>query len=358
MLKKSILCSISNTLMFLFLLFLVGACGDSGVGGAGGAGGATGSGGSAGSGGSQQSQGSAASEKTQYISIATASLGGSYYPIGVGMAEVFAANIGNIDTTVEVTGGATENPKLVGTRDSDIGITNANLAYAAYHGSGIFSEKAYPDVRMMFGGVAPGTIHIVVKADSNILTYSDLVGRKVAVGPQGGGGLSLLPDLFGIYNFTMADIRPSYMSYDEGVQAVIDGHVEAALVQAPHPAPAIKNIQGSGVNFRLLELDAADREAFLAEYPYYNEVDLPADIYGTDNDIHTIGSSNVVIINANVDEELVYQMTRAIFENLTEIYAVHPSAASISLATAVNEMIPMHPGAMRYFKEAGAAGAV
>lgn len=297
------------------------------------------------------------SAKMQFVSIATASMGGSYYPIGVGMADVFQKSIANIEPKVEVTGGATENPKLVGAGDSDIGITNANLAYAAYEGTGIFEGNQYADLRMMFGGVAPGTIHMVVKGDSAIKTYADLKGKKVAVGPQGGGGLSLLPDLFAIYDFGMEDIKANYMSYDEGVQALIDGHVEAAFIQAPHPAPAIKNIQGSNVAFRLLELEEEERVPFLEKYPYYNPVDIPKDIYGTDHDIKTIGSSNVVVINANIDEELVYQMTKAIFENLEDIYVVHPSAASIKLDTAVNEMIPMHPGAMRYFKEAGAAGA-
>ncbi|MEA4893346.1 MAG: TAXI family TRAP transporter solute-binding subunit [Peptococcaceae bacterium] len=291
--------------------------------------------------------------KKQFISIATASLGGSYYPIGVGMAEIFQKNLNNVEASVEVTGGATENPKLVGAGDSDIGFTNANLAYAAYSGTGIFEGSAYGDLRLMFGGVAPGTIHMVVKADSDIQTYADLKGRKVAVGPQGGGGLSLLPDLFKIYDMTMDDIKASYMSYDEGVQAVIDGHVEAAFAQAPHPASAIKNIQGSGVAFRLIEMTEEERTQLLTDCPYYNSVDIPADVYGTDHDIKTIGSSNVVVINAGLSEDLVYQMVKAVYENLDALHDVHPSASSIALESAVNKMIPMHEGAIKYFTEMG-----
>jgi TRAP transporter TAXI family solute receptor len=290
----------------------------------------------------------------QFISIATASLGGSYYPIGVGMSEVFQANIPGVEAKVEVTGGATENPKLVGAGDSDIGFTNANLAYAAYNGTGIFAGSKYEDLRVMFGGVAPGTIHMVVRDESNIKTYADLKGRKVAVGPQGGGGLSMLPELFAEYGFTMEDINASYMSFDEGVQAVIDNHVEAALVQAPHPAPAVMNIQGAGVKFRLIEMTDAERDAFLEKYPYYNKVDLPAEVYGTAAAVKTFGTSNIVVINSKLDEELVYQMTKAVFENLDDIHAVHPSAGSIKVETALSNMIPMHPGAERYLVEAGA----
>ena len=105
------------------------------------------------------------SAKTTFLSIATATMGGSYYPIGVGFAEIFKAKVPGVEAKVEVTGGATENPKLVGSGDSDIGFTNANLAYNAYTGTGIFKAKKYDKLRLMFGGVAPGTFHIVTLAD-------------------------------------------------------------------------------------------------------------------------------------------------------------------------------------------------
>jgi len=269
------------------------------------------------------------------------------------MAEIFKDKVPGIEAKVEVTGGATENPKLVGAGDSDIGFTNANLAYNAYTGTGIFEGKKYDQLRLMFGGVAPGTFHIAVLADSNIKTYADLKGKKVAVGPQGGGGLSMLPDILGIYNLTMQDFSASYMSFDEGVQALIDKHVDAALVQAPHPAPAIKTLQGSKAAFRLLEMTDAERDALIEKFPYYNKVDLPADVYGLPADAKLVGSSNVVVINANLSEDDVYNMTKAIFESLDQLHKVHPSAVSITAENAVSTVIPFHPGAEKYFKEIG-----
>ncbi len=292
--------------------------------------------------------------KTTFISIATATMGGSYYPIGVGFAEIFKAKVPSIEAKVEVTGGATENPKLVGSGESDIGFTNANLAYNAYTGTGIYKGKKYEKLRLLFGGVAPGTFHIVTLANSNVKTFPDLKGKKVAVGPQGGGGLSMLPDILGIYNLTMNDFTASYMSFDEGVQAVIDKHVDAALVQAPHPAPAVKNIQGSGVKFRLLEMTDAERDKLIQKYPYYNKVDLPASVYGLPGVSKLVGSTNVVVVNADLSADLVYQMTKAIFESVDQLHKVHPSATSISVKNAVSNVIPMHPGAAKYFKEVGA----
>jgi len=292
--------------------------------------------------------------KTQFISIATATMGGSYYPIGVGFAEAIKAKVPGVEAKVEVTGGATENPKLVGSGDSDIGFTNANLAYNAYTGTGIFKAKKYDKLRLLFGGVAPGTLHIVALESSRVKTYADLKGKKVAVGPQGGGGLSMLPDVLSIYNLTINDFSASYMSFDEGVQAVIDKHVDAALVQAPHPAPAVKNIQGSGIKFRLLEMTDAERDQLVQKFPYYNKVDLPANVYNLPGVTKLAGSTNVVVVNADLNADLVYQITKAIFESVDQIHKVHPSARSITVKSAVSNIIPMHPGAAKYFKEVGA----
>ena len=297
---------------------------------------------------------SEAAAKTTFLSIATATMGGSYYPIGVGFAEIFKAKVPSVEAKVEVTGGATENPKLVGSGESDIGFTNANLAYNAYTGTGIYKGKRYEKLRLLFGGVAPGTFHMVTLANSKVKTYADLKGKKVAVGPQGGGGLSMLPDILGIYNLTMDDFTASYMSFDEGVQEVIDKHVDVALVQAPYPAPAIKNIQGSGVKFRLLEMTDAERNKLIQKFPYYNKVDLPANVYGLPAVSKLVGSTNVVVVNADLSTDLVYQITKAIFENVDQLHKVHPSASSISVKNAVSNIIPLHPGAEKYFKEVGA----
>lgn len=292
--------------------------------------------------------------KTQFISIATATMGGSYYPIGVGFAEAIKAKVPGVEAKVEITGGATENPKLVGSGESDIGFTNANLAYNAYTGTGVFKAKKYDKLRLLFGGVAPGTLHIVTLENSRVKTFADLKGKKVAVGPQGGGGLSMLPDVLSIYNLTINDFSASYMSFDEGVQAVIDKHVDAALVQAPHPAPAVKNIQGSGIKFRLLEMTDAERDQLVQKFPYYNKVDLPASVYNLPALSKLVGSTNVVVVNADLNPDLVYQITKAIFESVDQLHKVHPSARSISVKNAVSTIIPMHPGAARYFKEVGA----
>ena len=98
----------------------------------------------------------------------------------------------------------------------------------------------------------------------------------------------------------------------------------------------------------------AERDKLIQKFPYYNKVDLPASVYGLPAPVKLMGSTNVVVVNAGLSTDLVYRMTKAIFENVGQLHKVHPSAASISVKNAVSNIIPLHPGAEKYFKEVGA----
>jgi TRAP transporter TAXI family solute receptor len=289
----------------------------------------------------------------KFLSIATASIGGSYYPIGVGIAEIVNRCVPDVEMKVEVTGGGLENPKLVGTGEADLGFTN-HFAYMAYHGEPPYDRK-YSDLRLLFAGVSPGAYQIVVRADSGIRSLSDLKGKRVAMGPQGGGAIVQFPLMLEFHNLTMNDFRASYMSYDEGILALTDGRVDAALVAAPVPSPAITSLAASKrVDFRIITWSPQVRDAFLQKYPYFAAVDIPGSVYGLPDVTHTVGTVNVVIANAKLSEDLVYKITKSIFDNLATLQQSHPSATSIDLASAVSvRLIPFHPGAERYYKERG-----
>ena len=289
----------------------------------------------------------------KFLSIATASLGGSYYPIGAGIADIINKNIANVECKVEVTGGGLENPKLVGTGEADLGFSNHN-AYFAYMGQEPYDRK-YADVRLLFAGVAPGAYQIVVAADSGIVSIADLKGKRVALGPQGGGAVNQFPDMLKAHGLTMADLKPSFMSYEEGVLALSDGRLDAALISAPIPSPAIVELAASKrFKFNLITWSDSLREEFLKEYGYYTAVDIPKEVYGLTNKTLTVGTVNLVMVNAKLDEDLVYEITKAIFENLDVLHGAHPSASSITLESAVGlRSIPFHPGAERYYREKG-----
>lgn len=293
-------------------------------------------------------------EGKKMISIATASVGGSYYPIGVGMAEVIKKYVPNVDANVVVTGGGAENPKLVGEGENDLGISNSNYIFDAYNGQGGYSKK-YTDLRLLFSGVAPGAFQAVVKADSPIKSLGDLRGKRVAVGPQGGGSAPNLAKALEFYGLKLEDVKPSYMGYDDGFTALQNGQVDVALNTAPLPTSGVKSLAASNFKFRLLSMESDKLQALLKKYPYYNPITIPKDMYSLEGDVQIFGTTNMAIVSARLSDDLVYQITKAIFEHLDVVAQAHPSAKSLSLKKAVESPpIPIHPGAEKYYREAGA----
>jgi TRAP transporter TAXI family solute receptor len=285
------------------------------------------------------------------ISIGTADMGGAYYPIGAAVAQVINDNIPYLEAKVEVTGGALENPKLIYEGQSEIGITNANLAYFALNGEEMYEDKM-DNLTQLFSGMSPGVFQIVVKEGSPINSIADLKGKRVAVGPQGGTGLAVIPPILEAYGLTMNDIVPSYISYQDGCDGLVSGNVDASIVMSAMPATAISNVT---VNHKLkvIGIDDAIRTKLMRDYSYFVEQDIPKETYDTDSDEKTVAIPNMMLITNELDEQTVYDITKAIFENLEVIHNAHPTGKAIQLENAPKEVIPLHPGAARYYEEKG-----
>src|SRR5690606_5353694 len=178
----------------------------------------------------------------QQLNIATASVGGAFYPIGVGIAEIVSSRVPGVFMTAEVTQGAVENPRLVGTGLADLGITNANTAYFAFHGSEPY-QRAY-DIRAL-GLLHSSILHVVTLQSSPIETIRDMRGRRVAVGPPGGGSIPALEALFVVHGVSFDEIQPSYLSYNDGMQALRDRTVDVALALAGFPVSSVLETESS-----------------------------------------------------------------------------------------------------------------
>lgn len=305
--------------------------------------------------GETQSSGSTASGgQYEQIAVATASSGGAWYPIGAAMAEIINQAVENVEARVQTTGGGVENVKLVNDRDAELGITISYLAYNGYNGIEPYKEKMQ-NIRTLFSGLSTGVLQVVVPGNSPIRSLADLKGKKVAVGPAGGGALTVLNDIFKEYGFDFTAINPSYVSYEEGVTMMTDGHVDAAVVYAAIPTPAVKTLEASKQSFRMLSLEKETIQRLLAKYPYYVSVNIPKDVYGLENDVQVVGTPNIVIVNKDLPEDLVYRITKAFFEpaNLEKIRTSHPSAKGLALDKAAQAVVPLHPGAEKFYREAG-----
>lgn len=293
---------------------------------------------------------SSAYEKPDFLTIGTAGTGGAYYPIGISMAELFQNEL-DINTTAQVTGGAVENNSLIEKGDVDIAITQGPMAYAAVNGQDPYSQK-HKNIKALFSGLSTGVFQMVVRQDSNINSIADLKEKKVSLGPSGGGAINVFRDILSAYDMTLDDIKMTFVSYQNSVDQLMDGKIDGAIVQAAPPSPAISQLSATNANFKILNLEEEKIKELLEKYPYYSEITLDEDVYGAEP-ATTIYLSNMVVINSELDDELVYEITKTIFNNIETIKNSHPAASGFNAEKALKVPIEFHLGAEKYLKDEG-----
>ena len=292
-------------------------------------------------------------EAPKFMTVGSGATGGAYYPIGVALAEIMTNNLGT-QATCQVTGGSLDNLQLINEGTCDIGIVQGNNMADAYAGTGAYEGNAYGNIAALFGGLSKGFFQVVVPADSDIKTMSDLVGKKVIMGPAGNGAIAVADTIWGKYGFSVEDVNATYVAYDDGISQLQDGNADAVVIQTAIPAAAIQELVAGGHAFRLLSVDEAYANELCEEFGYFGYGTISTSVYATmEEDCKTMYISNMVSVRADLDEELVYQMTKAFFENIETIQGSHKAASALTAEAAARVSIPMHAGARRYFTELG-----
>lgn len=285
------------------------------------------------------------------VTIGAAPFGGTYYPAGLALAEIITKHVPNVDARVEVTGGAMENPALMQQGELQIGLANADVAHFAYHGETPFTAPL-TDIRALFSGLAPGVVQYTVLAGSGITSIRGLAGKRIAVGPRGNSSGLLFLRVLEFYGMRPEDVTFSFVSFADGVRALLDGHVDMAVVQAGLPAPGLQEAFAGPHAIRVISFPERDRDAFLQRHPYYVPATITPKIYPQlTSDVTTFATQNMVLVHAALPADTVYAITKAVFEHLQELHAAHPSLESIALENAALAPIPLHEGAARYFRE-------
>jgi len=282
--------------------------------------------------------------------IATASVGGTWYIMGAGLAMIIDHACPDLDVKAIISGGSLVNVRLVDKGEVESGFCASDPAWSAYNGLQPF-ERKFTNFRVITK-LHPGPLHIVVLENSDIKSVSDLKGKKVAVGPAGGGAVKVLQTILPYFGMSFDDFNPVYVSYRESCEMVGDRHVDAAAISGGIPLQAIKELQTKR-NIRLISFGKEFVDKIVQNEPLYEPITIPKEVYGLKQDTLVAISRDLFITNKDVEEEVVYKVTKAIFENLDKVYKVHPSCRYITLEGAISDVFPMHPGAMRYYKERG-----
>lgn len=287
--------------------------------------------------------------QAEELRIGTASQGGAFYPVGQAISSLVNKHADGLTMVPVVTQGSVQNPRLVNSGEVEIAITNNNLAVLANKGAAMYKKAGAMNLRAV-GALHFSILHMMTLADSPIETIADLKGKRIAVGPAGGGTIPFLNQVLGLYGMTIEDITPSFLSYGDGFSQLADGNVDAAFALSGYPAGAVMQAQANK-SLKFIALPADKMAEALKKYPNYNEVIVPKDVYNTASDGVVLGVNNVLIVDAGMDEEKVFQITQAIYGNMEEFAANNAIARQIVPENSLKLRIPLHPGAERYFRK-------
>ena len=287
------------------------------------------------------------------LSIATGGTGGVYYPYGGGLAELIGKYIDGYDAVAEVTGASVENMGLIARGDSDLAIGLADTVYAAYHGTGKFEDRKLDNIRAI-ASIYPNAVQLVTLADSGITSLADLKGKRVSVGAPGSGTEVSAKVLLEANGITYDDIEEQRLNFNETADAIRDGDIDAGFWSVGPPTSSILNLATTR-DIKLVALTEEEVAAAIDAEPTFAPYSLRKGIYeGVEAPVLTISTPNVLVVNADMDEELAYQITKTLFDKVDELIAIHPAANDTTVDFSVGSTpIVMHPGAIRYYEEAG-----
>jgi len=301
--------------------------------------------------------GTAMAQQRMFFGIATGGTGGTYYPLG-GMLAQLISNKATVDgkkisATAEAAGASVSNAKLLGNKDIESAFVAADILDAAYNGNGQFDKAPLKNLRAL-GALYPETVQLITRADSGINSVADLKGKSISSGSPGSGQYQLLTDLLRVYGMTRADIKEDLSSFTQAVDKIKDGNLAATLITAGVPTAAVTDFAQSHA-LKVVPLSGPEIVTLQKQQPFYANVALPANTYkGQTEAVPTLAVMAVWATHAAVPDNVAYEVTKALYENVAIMGQVHVQGKNISLATATAVgTAPMHPGAARYFKEKG-----
>lgn len=301
--------------------------------------------------------GSVYAQEEQFITIGTGGVTGVYYPAGGAICRLVNAGRDEhgLRCSVESTGGSVYNVNTVQAGELDFGVSQSDIQFNAYNGLGDWEGRQFEDLRAVFA-LHPEPFTLVASAGSGIESFEDIPGARVQVGPPGSGTYVTMERVMEAYGMSMDDLAlAAQLAPAEQSAALCDNQIDAFVYVVGHPSAAIQEATTT-CDAVLGDVAGEPIQGLLEEYPYYSEAVIPGGMYrGNEEDTNIFGVRATFVTSADVPEEVVYQVTRAVFENFEEFQQLHPAFANLTKEEMVAESLsaPLHDGARRYYEEAG-----
>ena len=284
--------------------------------------------------------------------LATGGTAGTYYPFGGAMAKIWNSKIKNMNVTAQTSGASAENVRLVNKKEVELALVQSDTLDFAFNAKEAFKEplKAMSTIAVLY----PEIIQVVVAAAGPIKSIADLKGKKVGVGAPGSGTEANFRQLLDAYGMKKEDVNAQFLSFSESAEAYKDKHIDAFIVTAGIPNAGIMDVSTQN-QIRILDIPADVAAKLTKKYPFLAAVKVPANTYkGQTAEVSTVAVNAVLIAGSSLSEAMVYNLTKALFENQAELASAHAKGKELSLQYAVKGVsIPFHPGAVMYYKEKG-----
>ncbi len=295
----------------------------------------------------------------KFFGITTGGTGGTYYPLGGILAQALSQKVPDVVATSQAGNASVANCNLIREHQTESAFVQNNVAYAAYNGTDQFKGKPVKNLRGI-ASLYPETIQIVARADSGIKTLKDIKGKRLIPGDRGSGTevdtLNILKAYgYNYKNFSSVD----WLGFSGAAQRLQDKQADVTFTTAGWPTAAITELAIS-TNINLIPIEENMIKKLTKMYPFYSRIVIPKGTYkGQTKDVATITTMAQWVVDADVPEEVVYKLTKALWEKGPQgqsgadmMAKAHAKGKDVQLKTALSGMaIPLHPGAAKYYKE-------
>ncbi len=295
----------------------------------------------------------------EFVTIGTGGITGVYYPTGGAIAKMINAKKSeyNIRASVESTGGSKFNINAINAGDLNFGIAQADTQFMAYKGLGDWKDKPVSKLRFVFA-LAPEAVTFVAAEDSGIKSVKDVKGKVINLGDPGSGNRINAQQVFKEMGIdTTKDFKAEGLKPADAPHTLQDGRIDGFFYTVGHPNGNIKEATAGKRKCRIVAITGLDK--LLKECPYYSmtKIDMaqyPDATNAADGTVETLGMLATFVTSADTPDNVVYAITKEVVENLDAFKKLHPALGSITKESLLEgRTAPLHPGAEKYFKEAG-----
>lgn len=294
-----------------------------------------------------------APKSNQFVTVLTGGSSGAYFALGGALSNLLNSKLDYVNSSVESTGASAVNSTKIGNGQGEVAFAMNNVVSFAYNGVESFEEKGeFKNIRGITA-LYPNFCQVITLKDTGIKEIEDMVGKRIGVGAPGSGVEVDARNILKVHGITYDDIEEDYLSYAESVEQMKNGTIDAAFLTSGLPNSSIMDLATTH-DVVIVTIRPEMVEKLQESIPYYSSEIIPAGTYDNEEDVFTAAVKTILITREDLDEDTVYDITKTLFENLDAMRDTHNAANNIDIEKFNEGMpVPIHPGAERYFREAG-----